>query len=130
MKMKHTSRSAILFATLMSLSLPVAAAPLAPDPLIGKSSAVDQAGYYGGRGYYGRGYGYRRRGNGIGIGLGIAGAVIGGAIIADEINRSRYRSYGYSDGGNARCSRAFRSYDPDSGTYTSYAGETLRCPYL
>lgn len=29
-----------------------------------------------------------------------------------------------------RCAATFRSFDPDSGTYVTYAGETLRCPYL
>lgn len=32
--------------------------------------------------------------------------------------------------GMDRCAATFRSFDPDSGTYVTYAGETVRCPYL
>jgi hypothetical protein len=32
--------------------------------------------------------------------------------------------------GYARCVATFRSFDPSTGTYVSYAGETKRCPYL
>lgn len=32
--------------------------------------------------------------------------------------------------GMARCAATFRSFDPDTGTYVTYDGETLRCPYL
>ena len=87
--------------------------------------------YYYNGGYYGRGYGDRRyygrrRGNGAAIGLGIAGAIIGGAIIADEVRRSG----GGSGSGEARCERTYRSYDSDTGNYTGYDGEIHRCPYL
>jgi uncharacterized protein YoaH (UPF0181 family) len=30
----------------------------------------------------------------------------------------------------SQCAATFRSFDADSGTYVTYAGETLRCPYL
>lgn len=29
-----------------------------------------------------------------------------------------------------RCAAQFRSFDPETGTYTSYSGETVVCPYL
>lgn len=32
--------------------------------------------------------------------------------------------------GMARCAASFRSFDPSSGTYVSYDGETRPCPYL
>ena len=34
------------------------------------------------------------------------------------------------DSGMARCAATFRSFDPSSGTYVTYGGETLPCPYL
>ena len=118
-------------------------------PIASRSAVVDTApsiqtidyrgyhrGYGGGRGYYGGGRGYYGRNRGLGIGLGIAGAVIAGGLIAEEARRSRY--YGYYDepqyyaggSGYSRCARTFRSFDPDTGTYTGYDGETHRCPYI
>lgn len=32
--------------------------------------------------------------------------------------------------GISRCAATFRSFDPDTGTYVTYDGETVRCPYL
>lgn len=32
--------------------------------------------------------------------------------------------------GMDRCAATFRSFDPRSGTYVTYGGETRRCPYL
>lgn len=32
--------------------------------------------------------------------------------------------------GLSRCAATFRSFDPDSGTYVTYDGETVLCPYL
>lgn len=53
------------------------------------------------------------------------GAIIGGAA----------RGYGSGTAGvgsdaYARCSERFRSFDPRTGTYTTYGGETRVCPYL
>jgi hypothetical protein len=42
---------------------------------------------------------------------------------ADEV-RVVYRD------GMQRCAETFRSFDPTTGTYTSFQGETLVCPYL
>lgn len=30
----------------------------------------------------------------------------------------------------AQCAATFRSFDPATGTYVTYAGDTVRCPYL
>jgi hypothetical protein len=30
----------------------------------------------------------------------------------------------------SRCAKAFRSFDPATGTYVTYGGEVRRCPYL
>jgi hypothetical protein len=77
---------------------------------------------------------------GVGIGLGI----IGGAIIANELYRPRrgayYDDYGY-DGpyyapsayqGDPRslCAQNFRSFEWNTGLYTTYSGERRLCPYL
>lgn len=32
--------------------------------------------------------------------------------------------------GEDRCAAMFRSFDPNSGTYTTYEGDRLPCPYL
>jgi len=84
-------------------------------------------GYYRGwRGHRGYHRGGRRWGRGVGPFLGglAAGAVIGGAF--DR------RSYGYSGSSDAyeRCAARFKSFEPSTGTYTTYGGETRRCPYL
>lgn len=77
------------------------------------------------------------------IGLG-AGAVVAGAIIADSRYRPRpgyyYDSYAY-DGpyyypadyhGDPRrlCAQNFRSFEWETGYYTTYGGEHRLCPYL
>jgi hypothetical protein len=87
------------------------------------------------RGWH-RGWG----GPGLGLGLGI----IGGAIIANEIYRPRrgyyYDDYAY-DGpyyypaeyhGDPRriCAQNFRSFEWNTGLYTTYSGERRLCPYL
>jgi BA14K-like protein len=91
------------------------------------SSLVEQARYRGGYG----GYGYRGgRGYGRGaIGLGIAGAIIGGAIIANEGYRYRTRRYA-STSARQQCADTYRSFDWDSGTYMGYDGVRHVCPYL
>ena len=92
------------------------------------SSLVEQARYRGGGGYYGgRGYG---RGYGRGaIGLGIAGAIIGGAIIANQGYSYRERRYSRVSG-RQQCADTYRSFDWDSGTYMGYDGVRHVCPYL
>ena len=34
------------------------------------------------------------------------------------------------DAAMSRCAAEFRSFDPETGTYTDYDGETVLCPYL
>lgn len=75
--------------------------------------------------YYRRGYRYGRGA----IGLGIAGAIIGGAIIANE--GYRYRRHRYADvSARQQCANTYRSFDWDSGTYMGYDGVRHVCPYL
>jgi hypothetical protein len=126
-----SSIAAAVVATVI-LAAPASAAPFTPaaNLTLDKSTGADLVRYRGYRGGYyrhdGRHYRYARRNRGLGIGLGIAGAVIGGAIIADQIRRSESRG---SDG-YERCARTFRSFDPDTGTYTTYDGDVVPCPYL
>jgi BA14K-like protein len=36
----------------------------------------------------------------------------------------------FQDEGLSRCAAQFRSFEPDTGYYTTYAGERVLCPYL
>lgn len=107
------------------------------------------AGFRGGRGGAFRG-GYRGRGfGGPAIGLGIAGAVIGGALLAQPYGYGYqpsgygYQPYGYDPGDEegfaqapvaagggsvAYCVRRYRSYDPGSGTFLGSDGRRHSCP--
>ena len=85
-----------------------------------------------------------RRGWGPGLGIGLGLGLFGGAVIANEAYRPRagtyYDDYGYDGpyyapagyGGDARelCARNFRSFEWDTGRYTTYSGERRVCPYL
>ena len=108
-------------------------------------------GYGGGyRGDYGGGYrgdfggGYRRGYSRPFIGFGIGAGLIAGAIIANNIYAPRrggyYDTYAY-DGpyyypseyrGDPRdiCARHFRSFEWETGLYTTYQGDKRLCPYL
>lgn len=95
---------------------------------------------------YGPGYGYRggyyRGGRGAAVGAGIAAGVIGGALAAGALAGPRYvepapiygapvRAYGYGESdvdAVAYCSRRFRSYDPETGTYIGSGGVVRSCP--
>jgi hypothetical protein len=77
------------------------------------------------RGYH-RGHRHYRRGGNVGLGIGLG--IIGGLIVSEAL-RSAPRHY---DGADARelCAREFRSFEWDSGMYTTYEGERRLCPYL
>ena len=102
---------------------------------------------------YGPRYGYRggyyRGGRGAAVGAGIAAGVIGGALAAGALAGPRYvepapiyvepapvygapvRAYGYGASdvdAVAYCSRRFRSYDPETGTYIATGGVVRACP--
>lgn len=117
---------------------PAAAAPAAPLNKQISSAGEVLTPVQHRRGWYrGRGWGW---GPGVGLGLGI----IGGAIIANEIYRPR-RGYYYDDyaydgpyyypsnyNGDPRriCAQNFRSFEWNTGLYTTYSGERRLCPYL
>jgi BA14K-like protein len=87
---------------------------------------------------------YRRHGGfgaGLGVGLGIG---VLGAIIANEAYRPRagyyYDDYAYNGpyeepadfAGDPRslCAQRFRSFEWNTGLYTTFSGEKRVCPYL
>lgn len=103
------------------------------------ASAIETVQYRHGHDWHGGSRNSWGRGVGPFIGGLATGAIIGGAITGRRYYDDGYygRSYyddGYSGGGGddayARCAARFRSFDPSTGTYTSYAGETVVCPYL
>jgi hypothetical protein len=127
----------------MCAATPASAAPAgsAMAPVIAKSgksaSALTDVRYR----RWGGGYGRHRHGRGIALGL---GAAIVGGIIANEIYRPRrgyyyddygydgpyYRPSGYSGSGRELCAQNFRSFEWNTGLYTTYGGEKRVCPYL
>jgi hypothetical protein len=125
------------------LTLPASALPIS-SPLVLQAAVTPLAetvqyrrGWRGG--YRGRGFG------GVGVGLGIAGAIIGGAIIASQPYGYRGYAPGYVYGPDyderyvaaspsagedevVYCQQRFRSYDPGSGTYLGFDGLRHPCP--
>ena len=119
---------------------PARAAPAAqaPTPLVAQSdtqNGVTEARY--GR----RGYRRGRIGRGIGVGIGLG--ILGG-IVAAEAYRPRsgyyydddaydgpyYAPSGYSGNPRTLCAQNFRSFEWNTGLYTTYGGEKRVCPYL
>lgn len=121
---KVMTASALALATVMG---PVQAAPVTTSiaPLALQSSDGNGVTEVRHRHRHWRHRHHRHGGNiGLGIGLGI----IGGMIASEA-----YRSGGYAyDGGDARaaCAQQFRSFEWDTGRYTTYGGERRVCPYL
>jgi hypothetical protein len=125
---------------------PAQAAPAGPvtaPAAKADSSVVSQVQWWGHRRYprYGRGYG---RGWGPAPWLGLGAGIVAGAIIANEAYRPR-RGYYYDDysydgpyyypsgyAGDPRtvCAQNFRSFEWNTGLYTTYSGEKRLCPYL
>jgi hypothetical protein len=124
---KVMTASALALATVMA---PVQAAPVTTSiaPLAVQSSDGSGVTQVRSRHRHWRHRHHRRhRGNiGLGIGLGIIGG-----IIASEAYRSNAYGYGY-DGGDPReaCAQQFRSFEWDTGRYTTYGGDRVLCPYL
>lgn len=137
------------------LALPASAVPLAPATAAVAtaqpgSDLVQTVQYYRRYGYGPRYYGYRR---GPAVGAGIAAGIIGGALAAGALAAPPPpvyyepapiyvappvvyappvpRAYGYSvedTDAVAYCSRRFRSYNPETGTYIASGGVVRACP--
>ena len=125
-------------------ALPAKAAPIAPAAVTAKTdrSALTQVQW--GWGY--RRYPYYRRGWGWGAGpwLGLGAGVVIGSIIASEAYRPRpghyyddyayegpyYYPSGYTGDPRVICAQNFRSFEWNTGLYTTYGGEKRLCPYL
>jgi hypothetical protein len=124
---------------------PAKAAPAVPATgavIAGKSDASAVTKVQWGWGY--RRYPYYRRGWGPGAWLGLGAGVVVGSIIANEAYRPRrgyyyddysydgpyYYPSGYSGDPRAICAQNFRSFEWNSGLYTTYSGEKRLCPYL
>ena len=103
-----------------------AAAPIASTAIAAPVQYRRGYGYYGRPSYAYRPYGYRPyyRPYAYGALPYVAGAV-GTVIIAEAIRENRARPTDFE-----RCAASFRSFDPRSGTYVTYGGETRICPYL
>lgn len=138
------------------LAVPASAAPLAAAagsaPAFAENGAsLVQNVQWRRYGYGPRYYGYRR---GPAVGAGIAAGIIGGALAAGALAApppppvyyepapvyvappvvyapSVPRAYGYSTEDTdavAYCSRRFRSYNPETGTYIASGGVVRACP--
>jgi hypothetical protein len=113
----------LLFAAAAMLALP-ALTPASAQTVsrITGVQYVENPGYYAYDGYY----------DGPRV-LDIPGSVIADtAAAAGGIAGAPYGYYGvpYAETGVAVCARRFRSFNPATGAYISYAGEEVVCPYL
>jgi hypothetical protein len=80
--------------------------------------------------YYDPAFGYRVHRRGL---ADIPGDAFAGATgIVDDVLGTPYVAYEgpYASDRMELCARRFRSFDPATGTYTTYSGEQLVCPYL
>jgi hypothetical protein len=128
-------RKALLFAAAAALAAtpalaPANAVPAATSGLALQGPAAPHAlnvQYYAYQGYREYGYGPRY---GVGL-LDIPGEVIAGTVgvVGDVLEGPAYVAP-YPSDGIAACEARFRSFDPATGTYTTYSGEQVLCPYL
>jgi hypothetical protein len=111
---------------LATVAAPASAAPISSSFAPLTAQASEGSGVIEVRRGYHRGHRYHRRGGGAAVGIGLG--IIGGLIAAEAL-RSSPRYY---EGGDARelCAREFRSFEWNTGMYTTYGGERRVCPYL
>ncbi len=144
---RKTAITALSAAMLLTASVPALAMPRGNGMPVVNTESVQLIGqrhirrnrhrYYR-RGNYGRrdyrygGYRYGGYNNGAAVVAGIIGL---GVALAIANNNRRYadyddRYYGYQSGSPewiAACARKYRSFEPYSGLYTTYAGYKRRC---
>jgi BA14K-like protein len=114
---------------LATVAAPVSAAPLTSSFAPMAAQAADGSNVVEVRRGYHRGHRHYRRGGNVGLGIGLG--IVGG-LIAAEAYRSSAPAYDYEGGGDARalCAQNFRSFEWDTGMYTTNSGERRVCPYL
>ncbi len=144
-----TIAAALVGATLLAAPAPASAAPLSATSsaalaladggkdLVQTVQYRRYGGYRGGPRYGYRG-GYYRGGRGAAIGAGVAAGAIGALAAGALVAQPRYYEpapvyvapgYAPSDvDAVAYCSRKFRSYDPETGTYIATGGVVRACP--
>ncbi len=148
MKTKLTFAAAVIGGAM--LALPANAAPMTGS-LAGVQAAGSAANYmietvqyrrygygprYGYRGYRG---GYYRGNRGAAVGAGIAAGALGALAVGALAAQPRYYEpapvYGAAPvyvspdaDAVAYCSRRFRTYDPETGTYIGNGGVVRACP--
>jgi hypothetical protein len=113
----------------------VTAAPAAMPPGVAKADASSNVVKV----YRYRHHGRVGRGVGIGLGLGIIGGIIAseayrpapGYYYDDEdYDGPYYAPPAYSGDPRRLCAQSFRSFEWNTGMYTTYSGERRLCPYL
>jgi hypothetical protein len=140
MKVKHALLAAMTATCGLAAAHAVPALAAPAQSLISAGSAstttdVTTVQYRGRGGFYGRGpgYGYRpyrsgygyRPYYGYGYGLPLAAGIATTVIVAGAVRENRGRPSDFE-----RCAAQFRSFNPRTGTYTTFAGEVRICPYL
>ena len=130
--MRH---KALLFAAAAALAALPALAPASAEPAASGGLALQgpaapnvlNVQYHAYRGDREYGYG-PYYGGGL---LDVPGEVIAGTagIVGDVLEGPAYAGP-YPSDGIAACEARFRSFDPATGTYTTYSGEQVLCPYL
>jgi hypothetical protein len=123
----------MLISTLgMAQAAPMAPANAGQAAKVEAASGVEQVHYRGRRGGFGRG-----------LAIGLGAAIVGG-IVANEIYRPRpgyyyddyvydgpyYYPSRYSGDPRVLCAQNFRSFEWNTGLYTTYSGDKRVCPYL
>jgi hypothetical protein len=111
---------------LATVAAPASAAPVTSSFAPLAAQAADGNGVVQVRRGYHRGHRHHRRGGNAALGIGLG--IIGGLIVSEALRSAP----GYYDGADARelCARNFRSFEWDTGMYTTYEGERRVCPYL
>jgi hypothetical protein len=145
--LKRAGAAALVAATVALGSSAATAAPAvkAANPAISNNSDLVMnvqnrrhwnRGRHHRRGDWNRGRHHRGHHNGFGnvapyIGLGIAGAILNGVLSDDGYAEGYYDGPGYGSGAAMqRCAAQFRSFEWNTGLYTTYGGDKRLCPYL